>query len=422
MTTREQMSRPTVRSGRRAVAALACATVLAGTGVAALATSASASASTEDAAATHPKDPAVQRVTRAVLASGGAGYLTRIDDGRHVTTSAAGLADRATGRALRATDQFEVGSNTKTFVSTLALQEVARGRLSLGDRLATYFPGIVPNSEQITLRQLLQHTSGVVSYTADPAFFTRMAKDPQHVYTRRELLAVANHHRPDFAPGHGWNYSNTNYVLVGMILEKVTGHSVADLIQHRIARPLGLTHTYYADPRVRNTGPGYAHAYVARFTGSKPTYADVSDQPIGGWADAAGSVVSTSDELARFFSALLGGTLLPPAQLAEMKTTVPLPQDFPIPGAYGLGLFRKDTPCGSVWGHGGDTLGHHSTAVVSDDGRRTAVTDTNTEPSDVDGLTPGTERFIRVAFAAEDASVCRMLDKPLPAAVAKALA
>jgi D-alanyl-D-alanine carboxypeptidase len=406
--------RPTAR---RAVATLACATVLAGSGATAFATSAAA----RDAGAAHRPDPAVQRVTRAVLGSGAPGYLTRIDDGHHVRRTADGVADRATGRRLQAGDQFEVGSNTKTFVSTLALQEVARGRLSLEDRLEKYLPGIVPNSRQITLRQLLQHTSGVFSYTADPAFFTEMEKDPQHVYTPRELVAIANRNRPDFAPGKGWHYSNTNYVLVGMILEKVTGHSVRHLVQLRIAEPLGLEHTYYADPRATDTGPGYAHGYVVRFKTAKPTYTDVTDRPLGGWADAAGAVISTSDELARFFSALLGGELLPPAQLAEMKKTVPLPEEFPIPGAYGLGLFRKDTSCGSVWGHGGDTLGSHTTAVVTDDGRRTAVTLTNAEPSDVDGLVPGAERFVRVAFAAEDASVCRMLGKPLPAAVAKTL-
>ena len=410
-------SRPTHRLHRRTVAALACAAALAGSAVPALATSATA----EGSAATHRPDPVAQQVTHAVLASGASGYLTRIDDGRQVRTSAAGLADRAVGRPLRATDQFEVGSNTKTFVSTLTLQEVARGHLSLTDRLEKYLPGIVPNSKQITLRQLLQHTSGVFSYTADPAFFKDMAKNPQHVYTRSELIAVADRHQPDFAPGTSWNYSNTNYVLIGMILEKVTGHTVADLIQHRIAGPLGLRHTYFADPRVTDLGPGYAHAYVARFTGSKPTYQDVSDRPLGGWADAAGAVVSTSDELARFFSALLGGKLVPPAQLAEMKKTVPLPKDFPIPGAYGLGLFRKDTPCGSVWGHGGDTLGHHTTAEVTEDGRRTAITDTNTEPSDVDGMVPGAQKFARVAFAAEYANVCRMLDKPLPASVVRDL-
>jgi len=404
---------PTRRPGRRTVAALVCATVLAGSTAAALATSASA----QGPAATHRPDPAVQQVTRAVLAAGASGYLTRIDDGRHVQTSAAGLADRATGRALRTTDQFEIGSNTKTFVSTLTLQEVARGHLSLEDRLERYLPGIVPNSRKITLRQLLQHTSGVFSYTADPAFFEQMEKSPQHVFTPRELIAVANRHRPDFAPGAGWNYSNTNYVLIGMILQKVTGRSVADLVQQRIAGPLGLRHTYYADPRAHDTGPGYAHPYVAHLTGPTPTYQDMSARPIGGWADAAGAVISTSDELARFFSALLGGKLVPPAQLAQMKTTVPLPKAFPIPGGYGLGLFRKDTPCGSVWGHGGDTLGHHTTAEVTDDGRRTAVTDTNTEPSETDGLVPGTQRFARVAFAAEYASVCRMLDKPLPASV-----
>jgi D-alanyl-D-alanine carboxypeptidase len=267
---------------------------------------------------------------------------------------------------------------------------------------------------------LLNHTSGLFSYTADPNFFTEMDKDPQHVWTEKELLAVAFKHQPNFAPGTSWSYSNTNYTLIGMILQKQTGKSLPDLVQQRIARPLGLTHTYFADPRATNTGPGYAHGYAVSYAGATPTFVDTSSWPLGGWGGAAGAIISTPNDLSRFFSAVVSGKLFSQKQLNQMKSTVELPAEFPIKGGYGLGIIKIKSPCGTVWGHGGDTLGHHSTAVTTTDGRRTAVSDTTAEPSDLTD-NAGVTRFAQVAFAAEDVTICVMLNKPVPASVTQAL-
>lgn len=372
------------------------------------------------ATATPPSSAAMKDAAQRVLSTGVPGYLARIDDGRRTSVTVAGVADRATGRPLSGRDQFEAGSNTKTFVAVLALQQVDRRALDLNAPVSRYLPGVVPNGENITVRMLLNHTSGLFSYTSDPAFFTKMHEDPQHVHTERELLDVAFAHEPNFAPGESWSYSNTNYTLLGMILQKQTGKSLATLVQERIARPLGLKDTYLADPRATHTGRGYAHGYGISFAGAAPAYTDVSDWPIGGWGGAAGAIISTSQELSRFFSAVLGGRLFSQEQLREMKTTVEVPADFGISGAYGLGLFRIDSPCGTVWGHGGDTMGHHSTAVTTEDGRRTAVSDATAEPAD---STPnaGVERFVRVVFAADAVTICTMLGKPAPASVIEAL-
>jgi D-alanyl-D-alanine carboxypeptidase len=397
-------------SSRRAVFALSAA-VLAGSGVLASAASASAAPS-------HPSP--MRDVVTQVLASGAPGYVARIDDGHHTTFTVAGLADTATGRKLTAGDQFEVGSNTKTFMSTLALQLVDRHQLKLDAPVGKYLPGVVPNGRHITVRMLLQHTSGLFSYTADEDFFAQLTKDPQHVWTEQDLLDVAFKHKPNFAPGTSWSYSNTNYILVGMILQKLTGQSLPDLVQQRIARPLGLQDTYYANPRATETGPGYAHGYAVSFAGTKPSYVDTSSWPIGGWGGAAGAIVSTPDDLSTFFSGVLGGKLFSQKELNQMKDTVELPADYPIKGGYGLGLFRVDSPCGTVWGHGGDTLGHHSTALATEDGRRTAISDTTAEPSDTKA-NDGVNRFVQVAFAAEDVTACQMLDKPVPASVLDAL-
>ncbi|WP_229070143.1 serine hydrolase [Actinoplanes sp. DH11] len=367
-----------------------------------------------------PHDVTMREVARHVMQSGAPGYIARIDNGHRVSTTVAGYADTATGRRYTGREQFEIGSNTKTMTAVLVLQLVDAGRIRLDAPVSAYLSGVVPNGRAITVRMLLNHTSGLFSYTSDPDFFTAMEKDPQHVHTNQELLDVAFRHDPDFAPGQGWNYSNTNYILAGMILEKLTGKGMATLVRERIARPLGLSRTYYADPRATNTGPGYAHGYATNFGQQPLTYTDVSDRPLGGWAGAAGAVISTQSDLSRFFSAVLSAKLFSRQQLTEMRTTVEVPAEFGIKGGYGLGLFRKDSPCGTVWGHGGDTLGHHSTALTTGDGRRTAVSDTNLEPSDTE-LSAGANRYYQVAVAAEDVTVCEMLGKPVPAAVTEAL-
>ena len=412
------MKTTTPRSLRTKALVLTAAAVLAGSG--AVAASAAASAGQSNPAGRPTNNGPMRDVARQVLAVGAPGYVARIDDGHRVASTIAGLADTATRRPLTSHDQFEIGSNTKTFMSTLALQLVDRGRLDLAAPVSKYLPGVVPNGKNVTVRMLLNHTSGLFSYTADPDFFTEMDKDPQHVWTEKELLAVAFKHQPNFAPGTSWSYSNTNYTLIGMILQKQTGKSLPDLVQQRIARPLGLRHTYFADPRATNTGPGYAHGYAVSFASGKATYADTSSYPIGGWGGAAGAVISTPTELSRFFSAVLGGKLFSQHQLKQMKTTVDLPADFPLKGGYGLGLFKIDSPCGTVWGHGGDTQGHHSTAVTSADGRRTAISVSTSDPSDM-ATNDGLARYYEVAFAAEDITACEMLDKPVPASVLDAL-
>jgi D-alanyl-D-alanine carboxypeptidase len=360
---------------------------------------------------------ALQReVARHVMQVGPPGYIARIDNGRQVYTLAEGVADKATGRRITVNDQFEAGSNTKTFTAVLILQQVDRGKLKLDAPVEEYLPGVVPNGKNITVRMLLNHTSGLFSYTGDPDYSVDLEKNPQHVYTEAELLALAFKHKPYFAPGQGWEYSNTNYTLLGMIVQKQTGKSLPVLVKERITGPLGLKHTYFANPRATNTGPGYARGYAIDFAGGTPQYTDTSSWPVA-WAGAAGAMVSTTSDLSRFFSAVLQGKLFSQAQLKQMKTTVPLPEGYFIKGGYGLGLFKTETPYGPVWGHGGDTMGHHSTAVVTEDGRRTAVTDSTGEPID-QTESPGMQRYYQATvFGADTVNICQMLGKPVPSEV-----
>ncbi len=350
----------------------------------------------------------IQGAAQRVVAAGAPGYLARVDDGRRVETAAAGVADRATGRRLGADDQFEIGSNTKMFTATLVLQLVDRGRVRLDAPVERYLPGVVPNGAHITVRMLLNHTSGLFNYTEDEEFIPSVLANPGYAHTVRELLDVAFAHEPVFAPGSSWSYSNTNYIVAGMLVEKATGERLPDLVRDRITRPLGLTRTYLADPRATRTGRGYAHGYTVAFASGTPSYTDTSGGAVGAWGGAAGGIISTASDMSRFVEALLTARLFSAEQLRQMKTTVALPAGGSFTGGYGLGLIRVDYPCGTVWGHDGGTLGHQSWAVGTADGRRSAISDVTATVIDT-AQNEGAERLFRTADETGKVVICRAL-------------
>ena len=296
----------------------------------------------------------------AVVAAGATGFASEVD-GRTYTQ---GVADRATGRRIEAGDEFQIGSNTKTFTATVMLQLVGEGRLRLDDPISRWYPAI-PDADRITVRMLLQHTSGIADYLGDDSVGEKvLAGDPYH-WTPEELVAIGVALAPYFEPGAAWAYSNTNYVLAGMIMRKVTGLSPAQLITRRIIEPLGLRHTYWA-PDARFHGR-HMHGYYRTEPGGSQ-YVDITDAPLY-WADAAGAMVSTLSDLARFERALQGGHLLEPAQLKQMRATVDMPAPEGLTAGYGLGLARLDTRCGTFWGHTGGSVGYLTQAWATADGR-----------------------------------------------------
>ncbi|GAA1609459.1 serine hydrolase domain-containing protein [Actinoplanes couchii] len=353
-------------------------------------------------------DRALQGAARSVVDAGSPGFLARVDNGRRVETAAAGFADLTTHRRLGADDQFVVGSNTKMFTATLILQLVDRGKIRLDAPIERYLPGVVPDGEHITVRMLLNHTSGLFNYTDDPEFIPSVLQNPEYAHSPRELLDVAFAHEPNFVPGAGWSYSNTNYIVAGLLAEKVTGKRLPGLIQERIAKPLGLTRTYLADPRAVRTGRGFAHGYAVSFANGEPAYTDISGGAVGAWGGAAGGIISTASDMSRFVSALLTAKLFSAQQLQQMKTTVELEPGSEFTGGYGLGLLRIDFPCGSAWGHNGGTLGHNSWTVGSADGKRTAISDYNATPIDFTP-TEGAQRLGEAASAAGTVVICRAL-------------
>jgi D-alanyl-D-alanine carboxypeptidase len=264
---------------------------------------------------------------------------------------------------MRVENRFKIGSITKTFVATVVLELVRDGKLQLGDTVAHWLPGLVPNGAHITVRQLLRHQSGLFDYFEDPrATAPYLAGDLGYVWAPRALIALATSHPPLFPPGSAFSYSNTNYLVLGLIVERVTGHSLRQELRRRIFTPLHLGSTRF--PTSQRFGPRLAHGYLWS-PGSRQDVTAVSQSL--GWA--AGGAVSSAGDVARFFRALLAGRILPHHLLHEMRRTVPLG-----PGVgYGLGIIRVASPCGQLWGHDGSFAGYLSDTLSSAGGRHQMV-------------------------------------------------
>ncbi|MEV6838315.1 serine hydrolase domain-containing protein [Streptomyces sp. NPDC051133] len=325
-----------------------------------------------------------RKALEAAVAAGVPGATATVRDVHGTWSTTVGVGDLRTGAPRSAADRYRVGSITKTFVSTVLLQLEAEGRLSLDDSVEKWLPGVVHghghDGRRITVRQLLDHTSGIYDYTEDEGFgrdyFTKEGFD-RHRYvtlTPGRLVAIAMRHEPDFAPGASWRYSNTNFVVAGMVIQKVTGHSYAQEITRRIIGPLHLRATSL--PGTRVTVPRPSSRAYSKFTDPKgPTYDVTELNP--SLASSAGEMISNSADLDHFYSALLAGKLLPPHQLKEMKTTVEI-KDLPVTGGYGLGLMETTLSCGvHVWGHDGGIHGSTSMAITTQDGRHSLALNFN---------------------------------------------
>lgn len=313
------------------------------------------------------------------------GVLGQAEDGGGVWNGAAGVADRESGRPRLAGDRFRIGSITKTFVATVLLQLEAEGRLDLDEPVERRLPGVVRghghDGRRITLRRLLNHTSGVYDFTADAGYrrgLTGRAFLPRRYDTRtpQELVRIAMAHPPAFVPGADWAYSNTNYVLAGMVVEAVTGNGYAREIERRLLRPLGLRHTSLPGTSAAIEGRhGRAYSTLYSPREDPPVYDVTALDP--SLAGASGEMISTTGDLIVFFRALLSGRVLPPRQLAEMTETVPTGEAAPA-DRYGLGLRAQRLSCGTtVWGHDGGIHGSGSTAVTTPDGVHTAAFNVN---------------------------------------------
>lgn len=307
----------------------------------------------------------LQRRLDDAVAVGAVGALAEVRDEHGLWRGTSGAAELDTTRAVPVHGQFRAGSITKTFVATVALQLVDVGRLRLDDTVDAWLPGVVPDGDGITVRQLLNHTSGLYDYKdtlpmpPKPEFYANRWR----TWTPTELAQRAVTNPPTFEPpGSAYAYSNTNYVLLGQIIEEVTGHSYGKEIERRIIGPMRLSGTEMpgASPRIRGPHP---HGYLPpmRDGGHLVDYTEMNPSMLG----ASGQMISTTRDLNLFFAALLGGRLLPDHLLDEMKT--PGIEG----GTYGLGLRVRDTSCGvRVYGNDGDALTYQSWSFSTKDRRR----------------------------------------------------
>lgn len=305
----------------------------------------------------------------------------------HTDRARAGEMIRNTGLPVAWGSHFRIGSTTKTFVSTVILQLEAEGKLSLNDTVEMWLPGVVQGNGNdgniITIRQLLQHTSGLVDFVGDDDFLSTIATpeafyaNQNRTYTPQQLVSIAVANPPSFQPGTSWEYSNTNYVLAGMVIKAATGKSWNEEVKNRIITPLGLTET--KEPGTNPHLPLPSPRGYELFDDSGQYY-DTTEHNMT-WIDAAGSIISTPSDVNKFLRALMKGQLLPPEQMTALKTTVPVPHYESIwPGAaYGLGIMKTDLPCGGeYWHHGGDVIGYSDTNGVTPDGLKSAMVASST--------------------------------------------
>ncbi|TJZ50295.1 beta-lactamase family protein [Streptomyces piniterrae] len=310
--------------------------------------------------------PALAGTLKAFHDAGMYGAYSAVRDGAEEWQGAAGVADTATDRPMAPQMRHRIGSITKSFTAVAVLQQAGAGRIELDAPIGRYLPDLVPGERgrAITVRMLLNHTSGIAEYT--PAIFSSpdsMEANRYRHFDPEELARLGLKAKPSGKPGQAHHYANTNYVIAGLLLRKITGEAPEKYITEHVIGKAGLRHTYF--PRSEHlTGP-HAKAYDAMYGLYDPPR-DFSVYNMS-WVSTAGSLVSTMADLNQFYRALLGGELLAPAELREMKTTVPT-EDGTV--RYGLGLFRMETPCGEFWGHNGRVSGAETWSLSTEDGRR----------------------------------------------------
>ncbi|MFI7233239.1 serine hydrolase domain-containing protein [Nonomuraea angiospora] len=368
------------RAFRRAAVTALAAALLAGAATPALATTGAAGRAGVSKAAAGQDRPELQKAVQAFVDAGFLGVQVRVHDERGEWAGSAGARKLGASAKPPLDGRFWVGSVTKTFVATVVLQLVAEGEIGLDAPVAGYLPELGLD-RRITVRMLLQHTSGLFNYTGDldpdgtwvpglPATGKEWLDNRFRSYRPEELVRFALSKPARFEPGTGWSYSNTNYTLARLLIEKVAARSFDAELKRRVVGPLDLKGTVVPGDRTRLPGP-YAHGYFRYQDAGEWKVADVSRQNLSLLA-GAGDMISTTQDLHTFFSALNGGRLLPAKLLAEMRE--PHPKSDALYGRYGLGLFVKDLgpACGTVLNHNGSPpAGYGALMYSTPDGGRT---------------------------------------------------
>ena len=344
-----------------------------------------------------------------------AGYpaaLAAVSDSKGESAGAAvGKGSLETGQAPAMDGEVRVGSNTKTFVAVVVMQLVQEGKVGLDEQIETYLPGLIRgegiDGSKITVRQLLQHTSGLPEY-ADTyrSSNAEVTENMQHYVPPRDLLDTALGKPAQFEPGTQWKYTNTNYIVLGMLIERVSQRPLGEQINERIVKKLGLSHTYFPGNGEKKLHGPHPQGYHLSAEGKLEDMTDLDTS----LAWAAGGMVSTPGELNTFFQAVLDGRLLSQSSIDEMKNGAVDASSHLGPGrVYGLGLVGTSLTCGGTsWGHGGDIDGYHSGNAVGPDGTAAifAVTALPTDIADQSNLESSAKEKYQLVEDAVDATLC----------------
>jgi D-alanyl-D-alanine carboxypeptidase len=380
---------------RRAFRALAIGGLMV-TGVGIAAATVPACGPTSHDASEHASTSELQHALDEVVTAGAPGAIVLVRDEEGTRTLTSGSSDLGLGTPMAAPMTTRIGGLTKSFTATVVLQLVGEGKLGLDDSVERWLPGTVPNGGAISVRRLLDHTSGLYDYANDPAILAPYQEgDLSQAFDLRRGVEVAVAHGPQFEPGAQLGYSNTNTLLLGMIVERITGRPIASEIGERVIDRLGLRHTTFATAA---TSPPLVHGYL-RADDAPLDVTALSPTLLG----AAGAIVSNAEDVAHFYRALLDGELLGRAELAEMKTIDPAATGGTadagaLGGGWGLGLLREDFPCGEAWGHDGENPGYMTAAWSSDDGARQVVAIVNTSGDHDDPVSGAMRAVLALGF------------------------
>ncbi|MFI9507467.1 serine hydrolase domain-containing protein [Nocardia sp. NPDC052566] len=390
---KDRMPRIVRRAG---VTAAAAVTLLAGV----------ACTTAEPKAAAAPDRPELQAAAQQIVDAGFAGVQVRVRDERGEWVGRAGVRELGKADKPPTDGKFWTGSSVKPFTATMVLQLVADGAIGLDAPVADYLPDLGLD-RRITVRMMLQHRSGLFNYTGEyyadgtiapgiPATGKEWFDNRFHSYRPEELVRLALSKPARFEPGTDWNYSNTNYTLALLLIEKVTGRSYAEQMQLRILGPLGMHDTVVPGPTLSQIPGPHAHGYFRYQDGDQWKTADVADQNLS-LLPAAGDLISTTADLATFFSALNAGKLLPAPLLTEMRKADPKL-------SYGLGVFVMDMGpnCGTVLNHNGSPPAGYGTMMYSSsDGSKTLTASVTMGDAAIDAATAfpkSTQRLIDEVF------------------------
>ena len=313
------------------------------------------------ALASEPTNEALHQALEKIRLERGAtaAVLTIWQEDHPTLTLTEGYVSKRARRPVEASSLFQVGSITKSFMAVLFLELQADGQLRLDDSMTQYLPEY-PKWNHVTLRELLNHTSGIYNYTTSLDFMKQVHQHPNRQYTDAQIVAMAYEKPLQFPSGKGWGYSNTNYLLAGMILQKVTNRSVAELLDNNIINPLSLNDTYYFPTRMPRS---IAQQMVMGYTADDQALRN----PNLSWMGSAGALISNSVNLVTWIKAIFYQEIITPVELKEMTNLVSTKTGLPLTNlkesGYGLGLkYRYDSTLGPIWFHPGGTAGF--TAIV----------------------------------------------------------